>query len=179
MGFPGTQSIVDAYLLCPFVQVNLKTTCPRDNKKGPFFQALLHPYFNFLTNCTGFLAVTSVILVTLLQLSLNFCLQVCFAKCWYSIHLLHKLPKDWWRRVWWPLGTYERRFYDIICIIFGRYIRNQGGSYQIFLWHLYFLQGGWGRGCKFKAGICLKGTIFISFFRISTMRCDVLEWVIL
>ena len=25
-------------------------------------------------------------------------------------------------------------------------------------------------GCKFKAGICLKGT-FISFFRISTMRC--------
>ena len=113
----------------------------------------MHPYFNFLTNCTGFLAVTSVILVTLLQLSLNFCLQVCFAKCWYSIHLLHKLPKDWWRRVWWPLGTYKRRFYDIICIIFGRYIRNQGGSYQIFLWHLYFLQGGWG-GCKFKEGIC-------------------------
>ena len=146
MGFPVTQSIVDAYLLGPFVQVNLKTTCPRDNKKGPFFQALLNTYFKFLTNYTGFLAVTSVILVTLLQLSLNFCLQVCFAKCWYSIHLLHKLPKDWWRRVWWPLGTYERRFYDIICIIFGRYIRNQGGSYQIFLWHLYFLQGGWGVG---------------------------------
>ena len=60
MGFPGTQSIVDAYLLGPFVQVNLKTTCPRDNKKGPFFQALLNPYFKFLTNYTGFLAVTSV-----------------------------------------------------------------------------------------------------------------------
>ena len=48
MGFPGTQSIVYAYLLGPFVQVNLKTTCPRDNKKGPFFQALLNPYFKSL-----------------------------------------------------------------------------------------------------------------------------------
>ena len=44
---------------------------------------------------------------------------------------------------------------------------------------IFFKVGGGVGGCKFKAGICLKGTIFISFFRISTMRCDVLEWVIL
>lgn len=46
---------------------------------------------------------------------------------------------------------------------------------------IFFKVGGVGGGgkFKFKAGICLKGTIFISFFRISTMRCDVLEWVIL
>lgn len=43
---------------------------------------------------------------------------------------------------------------------------------------IFFKVGGWEGGCKFKAGICLKGT-FISFFRISSMRCDVLEWVIL
>ena len=178
MGFPGTQSTVYAYLLGPFVQVNLKTTCPRDNKKGPFFKPCCTHILTFL-NCTGFLAVTSVILVTLLQLSLNFCLQVCFAKCWYSIHLLHKLPKDWWRRVWWPLGTYERRFYDIICIIFGRYIRNQGGSYLIFLWHLYFLQGGWGGGgMQIQGRHLFKGDINL-FHSSEFQPCDVLELVIL
>ena len=36
---------------------------------------------------------------------------------------------------------------------------------------IFFKVGGRGGGeCKFKAGICLKGTFFISFFRISTMR---------
>ena len=47
-------------------------------------------------------------------------------------------------------GVATKYFYDI-CIFFK-------------------VGGGGGGGCKFKAGICLKGTFFISFFRISTMR---------
>lgn len=51
--------------------------------------------------------------------------------------------------------------------------------FYIFMTFVFSSRWVGGGGCKFKAGICLKGTIFISFFRISTMRCDVLEWVIL
>ena len=53
-------------------------------------------------------------------------------------------------------------------------LETKGVATKYFYDICIFFKVGWG-----WAGICLKGTIFISFFRISTMRCDVLEWVIL